>query len=67
MIFCIFCLDGYKRKGENKKEIFYRNTGREKEMQKNWKSKLKQLLFAIMFLLVLSGNGNVIPVQASLK
>ena len=33
-------------------------------MQKNWKSKLKQLLFAIMFLLVLSGNGNVIPVQA---
>ena len=33
-------------------------------MQKNWKSKLKQLLFATMFLLVLSGNGNVIPVQA---
>ena len=31
-------------------------------MQKNWKSKLRQLLFAIMFLLVLSGN--VIPVQA---
>ena len=31
-------------------------------MQKNSKSKLRQLLFAIMFLLVLSGN--VIPVQA---
>ena len=32
--------------------------------KKSWRSELRQLLFAMLFLLALSGNANVIPVQA---
>ena len=35
--FCIFCLDGYERKDENKKEIFTETQGGRKKCRKTGK------------------------------